>query len=450
MGPALALAQSLPQLYQAALASDPAVTGAQAQVRAAEERVVQARAAFGPTAAFTASRSLTRYREEPRADLRKFEANQTQLQVALPLLRTALFPALEAAQAQERQARAALDHAQAESGQRLVEACFELFKARDALELARAQRVATAEQLALARHSYKVGTAAITDVREAEAKADTVAAQVLASEAELELRQQVLAELTGQPAPGLLARALGGDRLPDVAPGSVPGWLAAAEDGSAQLQQAEEARAAAQAEMYRARHAHAPTAELSYNHIKSNDTGTTTSIFPRRGTSSAIGVSINIPLFASGATQAKVREAAALHDKAQSEVEAARRTVTLGVRQALSAVLSAVSQARALEVAVRSQELALRANRRGYEIGMKINAEVLEAQSKLFEARRDLSRARYDAWVNFIKLRALTGQLGETDIAELEALLVALPSQELYLSRHPSVAGTALKPGIAP
>ena len=89
------------------------------------------------------------------------------------------------------------------------------------------------------------------------------------------------------------------------------------------------------------------------------------------------------------------------------------------------ASLSAVSQARGLASAVKSNEVALAANKRGYQVGMKINAEVLDAQQKLFEAQRDLSKARYDAWLNFIKLNAVTGRLDEMQVALLDAVLVS-------------------------
>jgi outer membrane protein len=101
------------------------------------------------------------------------------------------------------------------------------------------------------------------------------------------------------------------------------------------------------------------------------------------------------------------------------------------VRQGYSNTLSAVSQARGLEAAARSNEVALRANRRGYEVGMRINSEVLDAQTRLFEARRDLSRARYDAWINFSKLKALAAQLSEPDLVELEGLLVAVTPETI-------------------
>ncbi|MGS0755699.1 TolC family protein [Roseateles sp. GG27B] len=192
----------------------------------------------------------------------------------------------------------------------------------------------------------------------------------------------------------------------------------------ARTRQAQLALVAAEAELRKAWQGHAPTADLTYTYTFSSDTGTVTSIFPRRGDTSQVGISVNIPLFASGATQAKVQETVALRDKAQSDVDAARRTVQVGVRQNFSAALSPVSLARGLETATRSLEAAFQANRRGYEVGLKVNAEVLDAQSKVFESRRDLSHARYDAWLSFLKLKSFAGQLIEADVAQLDALLV--------------------------
>lgn len=435
-------AQPLPQLYQAALLRDPAVAGARAQLQAAEQRVVQARAGFGPSANITASTSATRYREGPAFDaMRPFHGTQAALQITQPLFRPALLPALDAALAQQLQAEAALAQARSEAAQRLVEAGFDLLKARDALALSLAQQAAVAEQLLAARRSYELGTAAVTDLREAEAKADLVAAQIAASEAELELRREVLAELVGPaadggpPGAGLLARALDGDRLPPLAGADALAWLARAQDGSAQLAQARQALVAAEAELRRAWLGHSPTAELSYNYTMSRDTGTVTSFFPRDGDSSTLGVNVTVPLFASGATQARVREASAQRDKAAADVELARRTVTLGVRQGFSAALAAIAQARALDLAQRSQALSLRANQRGYEVGMKVNAEVLDAQSRLFEVRRDLARARYDAWLAYARLQALGGTLGEAELAQLDGLLVDAVPQKMMPAR---------------
>ena len=73
---------------------------------------------------------------------------------------------------------------------------------------------------------------------------------------------------------------------------------------------------------------------------------------------------------------------------------------------------------------------------------MKVNAEVLDAQSKLFEARRDLSRARYDAWAGYIKLKALVGRLVAADLLALDELLVVAEAPTMRVpARPPAGAG---------
>lgn len=431
-------AQTLPELADRSLAADPAVRATGASLRAAEERLVQARAAYGPTANLTATSTETRYRDLPDGQTRPFRADQYAFQVSQPVWRGALYPALQAARSQLEQAGSALMQSRLEAQQRLAEAVLEVFKARDVVVHATALREAYGEQLAAARRGFQVGRAAAPEVREAEARVDNAIAQLLAAEAELDLRQQVLAEVANGPVPALLARAVAPEALPVLPADSVLEWLSQAEADSPQLRQARLAVETAEAETRKASLAHAPTVDINYNYTHSSDTGTATSIFPRRGNSSAIGATLTIPLFASGATQSKVVETLALRDKAASELDLARRTLVIGVRQAFVATLSALSQAKALATAERSQALSVRANQRGFEVGIKTNADVLEAQGKLFEARRDLSRARHDAWAGYFRLRALSGQLGEADWQALDAQLVAHRPVDLNRARERS------------
>ncbi len=420
-------AQVLADLLRSALASDPAVNGALSQIRAAEQRLVQAQAGFGPSAALALNKNETRYNEAPAFNLRRFASQQASLQITQPLLRVALLHARDVAQAQLEQAQAALAQARAESTVRLVEAALDVLKARDALALIGAQQIAAEEQLAAARRKFTVGNVSIIDVREAEGKIDTVAAQGIAAQAELDLKQQLVTELVGRAAPELMDRGLAGEQMPVLKAADVLVWISDAQLASPQLRQAQLALLAAEAEVRKAWQGHAPTADLTYTYTMSSDTGTVTSSFPRRGDTSQVGLSVNIPLFASGATHAKVRETEALRDKAQNDVDAARRAVQVGVRQNFSASLSQVGLARGLETATRSLDAAFQANRRGYEVGLKVNVDVLDAQTKLFESRRDLSRARYDAWLSFLKLKSFAGQLMDGDVDRLDALLILEP-----------------------
>jgi outer membrane protein len=436
------LAQGLlVDLHERALARDPAVRAAEAQQRAAEQRIVQAQAALGPTATLTAGSTDTRYREASLASVRNFSASQQQLQIVQPLLATARVVAVGGARAQLEQAEAALRQARVESAQRVLEAVFSLLQARDAVALGDAQVAEARHQLVAAQGAFRIGTAAITDVRDAEARLDTLKAQSGAAVFDLELRGQVLSELVGAASPQLAARSLDADRLPPLPADSVLDLLAEAQAGSPALEQALQARVAAEAELRRAWQAHAPTVDLTYTYTDSRDTGTVLSTLPRIGNTSAIGVNLTLPLWASGGTQARVKEAVALLEKAQADVETARRNVVLGVRQQFSAVLAASGQARGLAVALRSQDVAVRANRRGYEVGMKTQFDLLVAQSRWFEIRRDAARARYDAWLAWARLRGLAGRLDTALLQEIDGLLLPAASAVSETRADPGRSG---------
>ena len=54
---------------------------------------------------------------------------------------------------------------------------------------------------------------------------------------------------------------------------------------------------------------------------------------------------------------------------------------------------------------------------------MRINIDVLNAQQQVFSTLRDLSRARYDALLNGLRLKAAAGILGEAEVEEVNRLL---------------------------
>jgi len=422
-------AQSLIELYRAAEVADPAVAGARAQQRAAQERDVQAGAAFAPSASVSVTRNQSNYIEPTSfftPDARVFGNKQAVLQITQPVFKLALGAQKDQTEAQAEQALLQAEQARIDGLQRFVESTFEMFKARDTLQHLLAQQESTAAQLALARRSFTVGTVAITDVRDAQAKADVVATQVIAARHDLGLRHQIVMELVGRPVPALLARGLVDDPLPALDRAGLQQWLSDGLASSPALRQAQWGLEAARHEVRKAGVAHAPTVDLNLSHTQLSESASVTTTTARRSTQDQVGLTINVPLFAGGATQSRVREALALQEKAQADVDSARRTLTLNLRQHFTSTLASSSQAQGLAVAVKSQETALRANRRGYEVGMKVGAEVLDAQTKLFEARRDLSRARYDAWLSFIKLKCAAGVVAETDLARIDALLQPL------------------------
>jgi outer membrane protein len=160
----------------------------------------------------------------------------------------------------------------------------------------------------------------------------------------------------------------------------------------------------------------------SYN-ITHNQDGSATSALTSRSNAGSIGVSFNLPLFAGFAVQNRIRETLALEEKAQADLEATRRSVAQATRTAYFGVVSGQGQVKALEAAEASSQSALEANRLGYQVGVRINIDVLNAQSQLFQTKRDLAQARYNVLVGHLKLRQANGTLTPDDLTRLNALL---------------------------
>ena len=103
--------------------------------------------------------------------------------------------------------------------------------------------------------------------------------------------------------------------------------------------------------------------------------------------------------------------------------EGVRRSVAQSTRTAYFGVVSGLGQVKALEAAEASTQLALEATQLGYKVGVRVNLDVLNAQTQLYTAQRDLAKARYDLVVNSLKLRQVAGVLQPQDLGSVNALL---------------------------
>src|SRR5690606_6934221 len=169
--------------------------------------------------------------------------------------------------------------------------------------------------------------------------------------------------------------------------------------------------------------------------------------------SAVVGVQLSVPLYTGGGIDARVREAAASHDRSLSDLENTRRQAEQGARQAYLGLNSGLAQVRALEAAERSSRLALDSNLLGYQVGVRINIDVLNAQQQLFSTQRDLAKARYDALLNGLRLKSTAGALGEPDVAQVNALLAPpqpKPAEATSATAVPAPAAQPAAPATMP
>ena len=104
-------------------------------------------------------------------------------------------------------------------------------------------------------------------------------------------------------------------------------------------------------------------------------------------------------------------------------LEQIRRQAHRQARQSYLGVMSGISQIKALQQAVVSSEVALDATRTGFEVGTRTAVDVVQSERALFQAKRDLSRARYDYIINTLNLKQAAGILTIDDIEQINQWL---------------------------
>lgn len=430
---ALALAMSsaysadLLTLYRDAATQDPAVASAQASLLAARERVAQAEAANGFAAGVNAGANANYFdahaRGFPSASTdRGYLTASVSAYVNKPLIRPAIYVAIEQAKASLTLFEVSLAAAQMDVATRLSQAYFDVLLAQDNLTLVQAQKAAVGEQLAQAQRNFEVGTATIVDTNEAQARYDQVIAQEIAANNEVERTRYALRNVVGRYETNL-KRLRTNAQVPAPNPSNMDAWVSRAENEAFGVRIAQQTLAIAEYDIKRAQTGKDWTLDASASVAHSQSTGSTATGTGTWSNSGVIGVTFNWPFDLSGGVNARIRETLALVDKNRNDIEAARRSATLGVRQSYLGVTSGVASVTAQQQALKSAETLLASTKLGLEVGVRTNLDVLNAQQQVTQVQRDLALARYNTLLNNLRLKAATGVLSEDDLRATNAYL---------------------------
>ena len=434
-----AQAADLIEVYQQALANDATYASARASLAVGKEKTTQGRALLLPTISLDGSVARSDTNSSPfnegglapgptgelfpvAGSERKLTVGTHTLSLQQPLFRWANWQTYQQSKLQQALSEAQFAQAQQDLITRVSQAYFDVLAAQDTLELNRAQKTATTEQLASAKRNFEVGTQTITDTHEAQAAYDLVVAQEFAAINDLENRRSALQAIIGV-APANLATLKTGVVLAAPEPAAIEPWVSSAESQNYGVVSAELALESSKRDIAKNRAGHYPTLDLAANSRRQNTGGQFNGISGNTTTNS-IGIAYSVPLFNGFAVTSRVRESIALEDKARNDLLATRRNAAQGARQAFLGVNSGLAQVRALQAAEVSSTSALESNKLGYQVGVRINIDVLNAQRQLYLTRRDLSRARYDTIMNGLRLKSAAGSLREADLVPVNNLLV--------------------------
>lgn len=428
-----ASAQSLQSLYDAARAFDATYLAARAQADSVVYKAAQADALARPSLGLGVNGTRSEFQ------LPSYQAMAGQQVVTVPggragmtnwqgglnanyaLYNRANNLTIDQAKRGLEAAQADIESAEQDLIVRVAQAYFDVLAAQDTLATSRANKAAIAEQLAAAKRNFEVGTATITDTREAQARADLAIAQELAADNDLRVKRVALDQIVGrvgvEPKPLALPVA-----LPALLSTNVDTWLAQAEATHPVIRKAQLALDVAKLESEKSRAAGEVTLALNGTVGSQYQSGAAATT-PGTTNSASVGVALNYPIYAGGAIENRLKETIKLEEKSRDDLDFARRSVEQATRQAFFGVQSLEAQVKAYEAAESSSKLALDATLLGYKVGVRVNIDVLNAQTQLYTTQTNLARARYDVLVNGLKLRQAAGLLRPEDVSAVNQLL---------------------------
>jgi len=426
----MAHGQSLLELYDVARGFDASYQSVQAQFEATRLKSAQAQAKLGPTGSLSANVSKNNLSYDPvkpsvlnPSFTRFYGANTATLVGSQPLYRPADKAEVAQSSLQMQVVQEQLAAAEQDLMVRVSQAYFDVLAAQDTLAFVQAQKAAVAEQLASAQRNFEVGTATITDTREAQAGFDLVTAQEIGAQNDLQVKKLALDQVvgkTGTQPKSMLVKA----EPSALVPPQVEEWVSMGSEKNPALRQAAIGLKITELETQKAKAALKPTVDMQLSHTLNNNTnGSASSSSGLTSNLTTGALVLSWPFYTGNALDNRVRETLSLTQKAQADLDAATRTVAQNTRSAFFGVVSGVSQVKALQAAVESSQVALEANKLGYTVGVRINMNVLDAQSKVFDTKAKLAKARYEVLMGHLRLRQVSGTLQLQDLQGINNLL---------------------------
>ncbi|WP_417656955.1 outer membrane channel protein TolC [Pseudidiomarina aestuarii] len=428
-----AYADDLAQVFQLALQNDPTLQRVDAERRAAQKGVNIARADWWPQVGFEAGYARS------QADRTNFDSNgnvfvidQTSrgwdagVSLSQTLFNMNVWDETEIAEKRAYQAEVSYLNARQQLMIRVVNAYFTVLERQDDLEFAGAEKNAIERQLEQTKQRFSVGLTAITDVHEAQAQFDNAVAREIQAKNAVEIAQESLREITGRYHEDLASLNTESFSPENPSPQDATNWVKVAEEKNLDLLVQRVAVEIAEQQIDVARNGHLPTASLSASFGTSDgesETQGSPTVDTPRLDSSQIGVTVRVPIFSGFRTSAATDQARENYVASSQQLEFIRRDVERSVRSSYYDVVASIATIRALEQAVVSAESALKATQTGFEVGTRTIVDVLDSTRNLFNARRNLSTARYGYIRQSLALKQSSGQISEQDLTAINASL---------------------------
>lgn len=414
-------APGLVDVYQMAVIHDATLEQARADLAANEQKLTQARSFLLPSVALEGTASFP--------DVEQSGNNQSAtLSLRQPLFNREAFSGYTEAEIGFRLAE--LNFLTLEQGlkNRVSEAYFALLLAQQTLSFAESREAAEKIQWERAQVEVDVGLASRTDLLQTRSAYDLAMADRIDAENDVDIAQETLRRLTGQPIVQVKTLALAQVIIPDPQLVQLAKQATQTDDFNENLavQIALEQQNLAEQGITTRQSARWFDINFDLAHSRTSCHGSFND--PRAclsGDNTRASISASFPLYQGGRASSEVAEARLLNQSALSAMRDAREQASLDTRVSLRNLERGQARVNALREAVKSNEAFLDAAEEGYRVGLRNLIDVVTARANLFNAQNNLAQAMQSLILEQLRLKQAVGQLTADDLASVDELLVS-------------------------
>lgn len=416
---------ALQTLYEAALRHDPQFRSALHERDAGLQNKALGQAAVLPQAQYSFNRSDNRadrsifnsVGQMTTQDQLNYRSLYSGVSVRQPLYSREAWARYQQGQLQADYAQAQFESREREVLVRLIEAYCNLWYAKDQIDLLDVQRQTLAEQLQSVAQQFDKGEASRTDLLEAQSRSDLLEAGLIEAAHALKLAQRALLAMVGPEQRDLVtlgAKPATFKFSAVVSQKSLSDWEAQVKQHNPDLRAQQLAVEIARQEYLKVQSGHLPRADLVASYAKSESENV--NLVNQSYLTRSVGAQITIPLYAGGATEAGVTQAAASRARAEAELDNQIEKTMVELHKHYLAVGQVESKRQALIKALVSANDLVQASRKSVLGGVRTTLDVLQAVQQVAQLQRDLLQAEYTGLISTYRLRWLAGELGAGDL----------------------------------
>lgn len=391
---------------------------------AQQEEIVKAKAAFLPQASVSLYKGQSSTDSQTPGNLGLVNTNHNAysshnygLSIRQSIFNMASYAQYGQAQSEIQRSDAEVSSALSSLMSRVSGAYLDMLLSAENIQYIKTQKSSIEGQLKQAEARYKSGFGTITEISEAQSNLQSSSAKEIEYVNALENAKRALENLTGFYPEHFLSLDPFKLSLSPPQPTQVEDWIQTGLEKNPDILADRYTQRSVSLEIDKNQSGHYPTLDLVASRIDSQSDNNYT--IGSKYLTNSIGLQLNIPIYQGGRVNASVRQSVARLEESAAKAEQRQRDVTAAIRKYFNEVVNGIAKITAFTQLVSANDIALQGTQKGFIAGIRTNIDVLNAQDKLFSAKRDLSKERYQLIYNRVLLKQFAGMLNDGDIQEI-------------------------------